>query len=130
MTWSDFKFDEFIDDNGRDFSGSRMPGVPEYFAYLGLRYQNNEGLKTLDDGFDRGSNRSAIWLLLPAVRDACNDVTSSPETYFSLYLPIGCQGHSKAENCIHLWPFYNTKAGHSASFNWMPGADISKDLGS
>ena len=46
LTWSDFKFDEFIDDNGRDFSGSRMPGVPEYFAYLGLRYQNNKGLKT------------------------------------------------------------------------------------
>ena len=46
VTWSDFKFDEFIDDNGRDFSGSRMPGVPEYFAYLGLRYQNNKGLKT------------------------------------------------------------------------------------
>jgi len=46
LTWSDFKFDEFVDDNGRDFSGSRMPGVPEYFAYLGLRYQNNKGFKT------------------------------------------------------------------------------------
>ena len=45
LTWSDFKFDEFTDDNGRDFSGSRMPGVPEYFAYLGLRYQNDKGLK-------------------------------------------------------------------------------------
>ncbi|MDX2416413.1 MAG: TonB-dependent receptor [Xanthomonadales bacterium] len=45
MTWSDFKFDEFVDNNGRDFSGSRMPGVPEYFAYLGLRYQNNKGFK-------------------------------------------------------------------------------------
>jgi iron complex outermembrane receptor protein len=46
LTWSDFKFDEFVDNNGRDFSGSRMPGVPEYFAYLGLHYQNNKGFKT------------------------------------------------------------------------------------
>ena len=23
-----------------------MPGVPEYFAYLGLHYQNNKGFKT------------------------------------------------------------------------------------
>lgn len=52
LTWSDFKFDEFIDDNDRDFSGSRMPGVPEYFAYLGLRYQNNEGFKaTLETSY-------------------------------------------------------------------------------
>lgn len=40
FTWSDFKFDRFIDENGRDFSGSQMPGVPEYFAFLSLDYKN------------------------------------------------------------------------------------------
>ena len=41
LTWSDFKFDEFVADNGPDFSGSRMPGVPEIFAWLKLNYENN-----------------------------------------------------------------------------------------
>jgi len=41
LTWSDFKFDEFSDDSGRDFSNSRMPGVPEIFAWLKLHYENN-----------------------------------------------------------------------------------------
>ncbi len=44
LTWSDFQFDEFIDDNGNDFSGSRMPGLPEIFGYLGLRYESDNGL--------------------------------------------------------------------------------------
>ena len=45
FTWSDFTFDEFLDDNGNDFSGSHLPGVPDYFAYLGLNYATNGGFK-------------------------------------------------------------------------------------
>ena len=43
LTWSDFVFDDFVDNNGNDFSGSHLPGVPEYFAYLGLNYKSNNG---------------------------------------------------------------------------------------
>jgi len=43
-TWSDFKFDNFIDDGGTDFSGKRLPGLPENFGYLGLSYVNERGL--------------------------------------------------------------------------------------
>ena len=45
FTWSDFTFDEFLDDNGNDFSGSHLPGVPDYFAYLGLNYATEAGFK-------------------------------------------------------------------------------------
>ena len=43
-TWSDFSFDRFVDQNNKDFSGARLPGLPESFAYLGFRYNNNDGL--------------------------------------------------------------------------------------
>jgi iron complex outermembrane receptor protein len=45
LTWSDFGFDHFLDDNGNDFSGSQMPGVPEYFGYIGLNYTSSGGFK-------------------------------------------------------------------------------------
>lgn len=43
-TWSDFGFDEFVDDSGNDFSGNRLPGLPEHFAYAGLNYRSEPGL--------------------------------------------------------------------------------------
>jgi iron complex outermembrane receptor protein len=45
-TWSDFKFDNFTDDNGNDFSGNAMPGLPENFAYAALTYRASPGLVT------------------------------------------------------------------------------------
>ena len=42
-TWSDFNFDQFVDDNGNDFSGKQMPGLPRQFAYLGLNYGSGNG---------------------------------------------------------------------------------------
>lgn len=45
-TWSDFKFEEFVDDNGNDFSGNQMPGLPRQFGYLGLSYVPDSGLST------------------------------------------------------------------------------------
>jgi len=42
-TWSDFSFDQFIDDNGNDFSGKQMPGLPRQFGYLGLNYGADNG---------------------------------------------------------------------------------------
>ena len=43
FTWSDFKFDSFIDDNGNDFSGNQMPGLPRKFGYVGLSYAVDNG---------------------------------------------------------------------------------------
>ena len=55
LTWSDFKFDRFIDENGRDFSGSRLPGVPEYFAFLSFNYDNDAGFTATFETFYSGS---------------------------------------------------------------------------
>ena len=43
-TWSDFKLDSFVDDNGIDFSGNQSPGIPEHFGYFGVRYESGNGL--------------------------------------------------------------------------------------
>ena len=43
-TWSDFGFDSFVDDNGEDFSGNQLPGLPQHFAYLSLGYASQNGL--------------------------------------------------------------------------------------
>jgi iron complex outermembrane recepter protein len=42
FTWSDFEFARFIDENGNDFSGSSLPGLPEKFAYLGFNYASEK----------------------------------------------------------------------------------------
>lgn len=42
-TWSDFTFDEFRDDDGNDFGGKELPGLPEHFAYAGLSYDSDSG---------------------------------------------------------------------------------------
>lgn len=47
FTWSDFEFDSFIDDNGNDFSGNSLPGLPERFAYLGIDYASDNGFSGL-----------------------------------------------------------------------------------
>jgi iron complex outermembrane receptor protein len=43
-TWSDFSFDDFVDDNGNDFSGNQLPGLPKHYGYLGLSYRGDSGL--------------------------------------------------------------------------------------
>lgn len=43
-TWSDFSFDSFIDKNNKDFSGSKLPGLPQSFAHFAFRYINENGL--------------------------------------------------------------------------------------
>lgn len=42
-TWSDFTFDEFVE-NGDDFSGKRLPGLPEHFAYTRFSWAAAAGL--------------------------------------------------------------------------------------
>ena len=43
FTWSNFEFDSFVDDNGNDFSGNKLPGLPEQFGYLGFTYTAASG---------------------------------------------------------------------------------------
>jgi len=47
FTWSDFEFDSFIDDNGNDFGGNSLPGLPERFGYLGFNYAAENGISGL-----------------------------------------------------------------------------------
>lgn len=42
-TWSDFTFDEFMDEGGNDFGGRALPGLPENFGYAGLSYDSDAG---------------------------------------------------------------------------------------
>jgi len=42
-TWSDFKFKSFMDDNGNDFSGKQLPGLPKQFGYFGINYATGNG---------------------------------------------------------------------------------------
>jgi iron complex outermembrane receptor protein len=42
-TLSDFAFDEFVDDNGNDFAGNKLPGLPRQFGYARLSYDNDHG---------------------------------------------------------------------------------------
>jgi iron complex outermembrane receptor protein len=46
-TWSDFTFERFTDANGNDFSGRRLPGLPERFGYLGLSWESPRGVYAL-----------------------------------------------------------------------------------
>ncbi|MEW8692761.1 MAG: TonB-dependent receptor [Candidatus Thiodiazotropha endolucinida] len=43
-TYSDFEFDEFIDDNGNDFSGNVIPGVPENLLSADFTYTHPNGI--------------------------------------------------------------------------------------
>lgn len=48
-TLSRFEFEDFVDDNGNDFSGNELPGLPDQFGYLGLRYQTDSGFRLVWD---------------------------------------------------------------------------------
>jgi iron complex outermembrane receptor protein len=54
-TWSNFEFDDFVDDNGNDFSGNQLPGLPEHFAYLGLSYASDSAFSGTVEAFYSGS---------------------------------------------------------------------------
>jgi len=43
-TWSHFEFDRFTDENGDDFDGNRIPGVPRHLANFGLGYRHPIGV--------------------------------------------------------------------------------------
>jgi len=54
-TYSDFAFDEFTDDNGNDFAGKRLPGLPEHFGYVGLSFAPGNGFSATAEAVYSGS---------------------------------------------------------------------------
>jgi iron complex outermembrane receptor protein len=55
FTWSDFEFTKFIDDNGNDFTGNQLPGLPARFGYLGFTYAAESGFSGTFETFYSGS---------------------------------------------------------------------------
>ncbi|MGF1645128.1 MAG: TonB-dependent receptor family protein [Thiotrichales bacterium] len=61
-TWSDFRFDRFIDDGGNDFGGKTIPGAPENVAHADLTYTHPKGWYTkldalyVDDFYANNAN--------------------------------------------------------------------------
>ncbi|MEJ2456418.1 MAG: TonB-dependent receptor [Candidatus Thiodiazotropha sp.] len=43
-TYSDFEFDKFVDDNGNDFSGKTIPGIPENLLSADFTYTHPNGI--------------------------------------------------------------------------------------
>ena len=64
FTWSDFNFKRFIDDNGNDFSGKQLPGLPRQFGYLGFSYSGDNGfsgvLETIYSGDLYANNANLV----------------------------------------------------------------------
>lgn len=42
-TWSDYRFERFVDRDGNDFGGNRLPGLPEHQLYLEADWQDAAG---------------------------------------------------------------------------------------
>ncbi len=48
-TYSDFQFDEFLDDNGNDFSGNALPGIPDKLFRGEVAYTHPSGFYSAID---------------------------------------------------------------------------------
>jgi len=54
-TYSDFKFDRFVDDSGNDFAGNTIPGIPENLLHGEIAYKHSSGFYGVVDALDVGS---------------------------------------------------------------------------
>lgn len=43
-TYSDFTFEEFVDESGNDLAGAQLPGLPQHFGYAGISWRSDAGL--------------------------------------------------------------------------------------
>jgi iron complex outermembrane receptor protein len=43
-TYSDFTFEEFVDESGTSFAGAELPGLPRHFGYAGVAFRTDGGL--------------------------------------------------------------------------------------
>jgi iron complex outermembrane receptor protein len=53
-TYSDFEFDRFIDDNGNDHSGNKIPGIPENMFRGEVAYTHSSGFYGVIDARNVG----------------------------------------------------------------------------
>ena len=54
-TYSDFEFDNFVDDNGNDFSGNAIPGIPRNLLRGEVAYRHPSGFYWIVDALDVGN---------------------------------------------------------------------------
>ncbi len=54
-TWADYRFVDFTDDDGNDFSGNRLPGLPRHLLFAEAAYRIPGGLYVVVDGQYVGS---------------------------------------------------------------------------
>ena len=65
-TYSKFEFVEFLDENGNDFSGNVIPGIPRSFAYAQVSYDHDSGFfaaidaRYADDLFANNANSATV----------------------------------------------------------------------
>ena len=65
-TYSKFEFVEFLDENGNDFSGNVIPGIPRSFAFAEVSYEHDSGFFTAidaryaDDLFANNANSTTV----------------------------------------------------------------------
>ena len=65
-TYSDFEFDEFVDNDGNVFSGNTLPGIPEHFLFGEVSYRHPSGffgifdLRFVDDLFANNGNTVSV----------------------------------------------------------------------
>lgn len=48
-TYSDFEYERFVDNDGNDFAGNTIPGVPEHQLYAEISYYHSTGWYTIWD---------------------------------------------------------------------------------
>ena len=65
-TYSDFEFDEFVDNNGNVFSGNALPGIPEHFLFGEVSYTHPSGffgtfdVRFVDDLYANNGNTVSV----------------------------------------------------------------------
>jgi iron complex outermembrane receptor protein len=65
-TYSDYSFDQFIDDDGNDFSGNQVPGIPTHFLFSEISYDHPAGfygaisLQYTDELYANNANTDTI----------------------------------------------------------------------
>lgn len=65
-TYSKFEFDEFLDENGNDYSGNVIPGIPRSFAFAEISYDHESGFfaamdaRYADDLFANNANTATV----------------------------------------------------------------------
>ena len=89
-TYSNFEFEEFIDDDGNDFSGKTIPGIPENLLHADISYQHQSGFY------------GSLDLLYADEIFANNDNTSTSDSYTVSNLRLG---YSKFFDNLEVSPF-------------------------